>query len=241
MRYRVACTTMTALLLAGLVSLVGVPSVEALLVEVSQETSAGAGNFDSNVLGYIKPYTTSLTTTAFYQYGTPNAASYNGELNGGPAPVSSLSQVFLVNASDGLSLVVVHDRANDVGGGSTQTRWNLAGDSAAAVLADDPGEPITVTGGTQFDSTKNWAACCTDGYALGSLDGSWTMFGQFLAFDGGIDAWHAVDGDHHIILALILLHRIRLRQVPEPATSALFVAGAAGLAGAAWRASRRNS
>jgi len=238
MRRRIAWSTVAALLLAGVVSLVGVPSAEAILVEVSQETSAGAGDFNSNVLGYIAPYSTTLTTAAFYQYDSPIGSSYNGENNGGPVPVSELSQVFLVNASDGLSLVIVHDNPDDGSGGRTQTRWDLVGDTAAQRVADDPAEPLTVGGGgTQFDSTTNWLACCTDGYAIGSLDGPWTLFGQFLAFDDGIDAWQASDKDgHHIVLALILLHRIRLRQVPEPATSALLVAGLVGLAGAAWRA-----
>ena len=72
--------------------------------------------------------------------------------------------MFFLEASDGLSLVVVHDNPNDGSGGSTQTRWNLSGDTAAFVVNDDPGEGAVVSaGGTQFDSTKNWIACCTDG------------------------------------------------------------------------------
>jgi hypothetical protein len=188
------------------------PNSEAVQIRVSQESSAGAGDFDANILGFIDPFIIGLTTATFYQYGVPNGASYNGELNGGPNPVSSLSQVFLVDAADGLSLVVVHDNPNDGTGGSTQTRWNLSGDTAAQLQADDPGEPLAVSsGGTQFDSTKNWAPCCTDGYAIGSLDGGWAMFGQFLALPAGIDQWAAVSSDGgSIILELEVARRVRL-------------------------------
>ena len=70
---------------------------------VAQESSAGAGDFDANVLGFVDPFNTALTAAAFYQYHNPNLSSYNGELNGGPNGVDGLSQVFLVSASDGLS------------------------------------------------------------------------------------------------------------------------------------------
>ena len=107
-------------------------------IRVAQESAAGAGDFDANVLGFVNPFNTPLTHAGFYQYNVPNGASYNGELNGGPFPVSSLTQVFLVNASDGLGLYVVHDNPNDGSGGSTQTRWNLTGDVSAATTAAHP-------------------------------------------------------------------------------------------------------
>lgn len=200
---------------------------------ISQESGAGLGDFDANVLGFFDAFPTGLTAAGFYQYNTPNGASYNGELNGGPNPVSSLSQIFLVDAADGLSLFVVHDNPNDGSGGSTRTRWNLTGDTAAQVQADDPGEPVVVSmGGMQFDSTKNWVACCTDGYAIGSLDGDWTLFGQFLTTPTGITNWAVVSSDFSTTsLVLSPGRRVRLDRmsVPEPGTLALMTLGLIGI------------
>jgi hypothetical protein len=230
----------TAMAVAFL-GLAAAPDAEAVLIRVSQESSAGAGDFDANVLGFVDPFVTALSTGDFYQYGTPHGASYNGELNGGPNPVSSLSQIFLVDASDGLSLVVVHDNPNDGSGGSTRTRWDLlGGDTADFRLGDDPGEGLSVTGGTQFNSVKNWAPCCTDGYAIGSLDGMWTMYGQFTTAPTGITDWAVVDSDFSSVdLTLAPGQRVRLDPVPEPATVLLFSAGLAGLL--RFRRSRRKS
>ncbi|MFQ5329686.1 MAG: hypothetical protein ACE5D4_06845 [Thermodesulfobacteriota bacterium] len=154
---RIAILLVMAVMLCGLAV-----SAEAVSIRVSQESSVGSGDFDANVLGFVNSFSTTLTTSAFYRYGTPDAFSYNGDLNGGPATISSMSQAFLLDASDGMSLVVVHDKANDGSGGRTQTQWNLSGDpSAAFVQVDDPSEGVSVTGaGTQFNSNKYWLAAC---------------------------------------------------------------------------------
>ena len=155
--------TTTAVAFLMFVNMAGMSSdIQASLIRISQESLAGAGDFDANVLGNIDTFSTTMTAADFYQYGSPNAASYNGELNDGPLPVSSLSQIFLVDASDGLALMVVHDNPNDGTGGRTQTRW---------------------------------IGCCTDGYAIGSLDGDWALFGQSLATPTGITDWAVVSSD----------------------------------------------
>ena len=71
-------------------------------IRVSQESAAGLGDFDANILGTIDTFDTALSIAGFYQYNVPDGASYNGDLNGGPAPISSVTQGFFVNATDGL-------------------------------------------------------------------------------------------------------------------------------------------
>jgi hypothetical protein len=213
----------------AVIAMLAMASANASLIRVSQETAAGAGDFDSNVLGFISTYETTLTVAGFYSYNNgPNGASYNGELNGGPTPVSQMSQSFFVNGSDGLALVQVHDAANDGSGGSTTMQWILSGDTAAEVLADDPGEPIVVSaGGTQFDSTKNWIGCCTDGYAIGMLDGDWAMTGGFQSFVG-LGQWRATSADGNDI-ALDDALRVRFQTVPAPGVLGLLSVGLLGL------------
>ena len=188
-------------------------------VRVSQESSPGAGDFDANVLGYVSPYATSLSTVGYYQYGTPHAASFNG-----PAPMltSDRSHLFLADAADGLSLFVVHDKPNDGCGGFARMHWTLAGDTAGVRVPDDPSETVTVTGGgTIFDSHHGWDSCCTDGMAFGSLDGAWTMIGAMTGNLTGMDEWHVYSSDNSsIALSIELNRRVRLdyqRPIdPEP-------------------------
>lgn len=211
-------------------------NAHAASIRVSQESSAGAGDFDANVLGTIDPFITALTTAGFYQYNNPNGASYNGELNGGPNPVSSTTQVFFVDASDGLSLVVVHDNPNDGTGGNTSTQWNLSNDTAGfAAIDGESGDTFTVSaGGTQFDISNNWLDCCTDGYAIGALENNWELLGQFLTTPTGIDSW-AVIGNDFSSTSLVLDPGRRVRfdlvaDVPVPAPLALLGLGLVGVA-----------
>ncbi len=75
------------------------------VIRVSQESAAGAGDYDYNILGYITPYSTSYTAAGYYRYDY----SYIGNVNGGPLPQGSTALNFFVEASDGLSFVNVYD------------------------------------------------------------------------------------------------------------------------------------
>ncbi|CAD7774595.1 Repeat domain in Vibrio, Colwellia, Bradyrhizobium and Shewanella [Candidatus Methanoperedenaceae archaeon GB37] len=180
-------------------------------IRVSQESSPGAGDFDANLIGYVSPYTTTKSTAGYYQYGTPYGASFNG-----PAPplTSNRSHLFLAETTDGLSLFVVHDKPEDGSGGITRMHWTLAGDTAGVLAEDDPGETVTVSGGgTIFDSSHGWAPCCTDGMAFGSLDGTWTITGNFTnaIAETGMSEWHVYSSDNSSVpLALETGRRVRL-------------------------------
>ena len=197
--------------LLPLVATLGGTPQRILQIRISQETSPGAGNFDSNVLGFVSALNTDGTAAAFYMYGAagPNYG------NSVPKITANTSHLFFVNGSDGLALFVVHNtsnRAEHSSGGSAETLFNLLGGTARILLSDDAGEATSSEDGTTFTGHHEWASENTDGMVIGALPVGFTIIGQFTSPPSGLDGgWEVISSDGSTIpLHLVPGQRVRL-------------------------------
>ena len=201
------------------------PSYTGARVRVSQESAPGAWDFDANVLGYLLPFQTKHSCDHFYGYDANGATSYGGcyisfEL------AENRSHLYVAETSDGMSLIVIHDRENDPNGGSAEMLMGLMGDPDGAFRAveDDAGDYyVGDPGATYFEFSNSWGPCCTDGFIVRGLDGVWTLYIVFTEVDdtwgefwlAGINNWRAFSGDGtEIELALERDRVVRLELIP---------------------------
>lgn len=215
-------------------------------VRISQETSPGAGDFNKNVLGTMKPFETQATTEIFYGYAD---ACYCGDFIKLRLLPNRTQMVFL-DAADGMTFMVVHDDGEqDVDGGWTEMRFELIGDPDGMYRSvyDDPedvvpdsdiytGEP----GDRVFTSAHLWSQCCTDGDAFTGFGASdrppvygmkeyvpVSLLVQFTEVDGdpsttpivGVDTWTAVSANgQEFGLVLEEGRRVRFDVIQTPDT-----------------------
>ena len=219
---------------AAIVLAVGVESsaTASVLVEVSQESAVGAGDFNSNVLGYITPYAADLGDTVADYYGAGDDPILDF-LGPAPATTPDRSHLFLVSADDGLSLVVVHDDVDGTNRGAADTSFTLDGDLGGASITVRDGPPDTYTEtDPDFSAVHAWAAGHTDGLAITSLEGPWSMVMSITSYTD-LDSWAAYSSDGgQIDLVLEADRQVRLRAIPEPSTWliwSLLALGAVGL------------
>ena len=198
-------------------------SAQSAQIRVSQETSAGAGDFDSNIVGYIDAIVHASTIADFYAYGAPNAASYNSDsAHGGPADVPGNSLILFVAATDGLNLFHMHDGAGGDGGTVANT-CTMSTAGAAFTVVDDGESSVIVVAGTSFKTSRGWVGCCTDGAAMGDVAGVETIYAEFDSFSS-LNSWTALDGSSSIGLVFAADQRVRF-DVPAPAGVLLLGAG----------------
>jgi len=208
-------------------------SAMAATIRVSQESAPGLGDFDDHVLGSIEAFSSSNTINETYNYRN---ASFNGPLD----LTSNVSHLFLVEATDGLGLFSVHDRPRDGSGGNAQMQFDLQGDIASIISFDDPGELYT-SDDTRFTAQNRWIPCCTDGFAIGTLESDWTMFAQFTSLPIGLSSWQAFSASDTESIGLVIDpgRRVRLDRFPEvvdvPEPSAAIGLIALGLLGTGLR------
>jgi len=143
----------------------------------------------------ITPVTGPKQVTAFYQYGNPKGSSANTGFEQSNTTLFFLYQSDIPGAK--LALVVIHDKANDPGGGNAHL--SLSGVPGAVIsLYDDPThacdirtfDPIAGSG----EFSWCWGGCCTDGMVLGYLPESFTMQLQ-LSNMSGISKARILSGD----------------------------------------------
>lgn len=226
-------------LIAGAAVLgLALPAANAASYRLEQETAPNSGVFEK--VGNLTAFDqSSLSAAAAYAYGVANNFSYSGQVNGLPTAINDGARIFLVETSDGLSLFMVLDGIGDGSGGSASLDWTVSGDTALSLVNDDSSEAPT-TNGMDFSYDYAWASCCTDGFAIGSLDGDFGLEGTFTAYSG-LSVFEAVSGDNSTIgLTLANNQSVRLSAVPVPAALPLAAAGFAGLFGANARRRRRG-
>ncbi|MEM7622208.1 MAG: CARDB domain-containing protein, partial [Planctomycetota bacterium] len=186
------------------------------LIEVAQESSAGAGDFNNNVLDVLLAVPFTSTPQDFYAYDVPSDASWNGQ---SLDPVADRSHVIFAETTDGLTMFVVHDAVDDPSGGSATMAIDITGDPDGAFFSfvDDPGEgPSCPEGSMSCTSVLAWSDCCTDGYAVSGLDGGFVLTTSFSSFTG-MGEWvaYSADGDE-TALVLESDRRVRFRQLALP-------------------------
>lgn len=146
------------------------------MIRVSQESSAGAGDWEQNVLGVIRPWQTSQTPSDFYAYGSPIAASFNGT---NITLVEGQCHVFFVQtpAPTNLCLFIVLDRPGGAGGHAktfVRTVPNMPSLMRPPELEDDTND-CTCSRSQPSQmlqwSKRPWTGADTDGLVYRGIDG----------------------------------------------------------------------
>jgi len=194
---------------------------DAIRIRVSQESRAGTGDFHQHILGHIGAMTSGAGVDEVYAYNELSRFSFNGKR---PVLRADVSHLFFVEATEGLTLFIVHDAVNNPDGGSAAMRIQVVGNHNATrfLVRDDAfseSDTYAVRGNnTDFYTWHNWYACCTDGVVLGPFAGQWKVYVQFIGDENdpggepvdGLAKWEALSNKENILLELERGRRVLL-------------------------------
>ncbi len=206
----------------ALLILLFVVSASATPIRVSQESAPGAGDFDSNVLGYITAFD-APSQTPFQIYGY-DGFSYTGTI---VPSVDNTQQTFFVNTAQGLSLFHVIDGIYGGFSGEAYLLFQVFNDTVDIQIFDDIGELTLGGGGTTVTGNFVFNNCCTDGVVFGALDGNqWVVHIENTAPTVALrEGWRIVGANQTFSVSDDPNRRVRFDAVPEPGAIALLGSG----------------
>ncbi|GJM18365.1 MAG: hypothetical protein DHS20C14_05780 [Phycisphaeraceae bacterium] len=185
-----------------------------VIVEVAQESTAGTGDWDSNFLTLIKAIETTQTANGYYNWSSSTGTF--GPPAGEPLPAldADTAHLFMVDGSDGASVFQVYDtNVLSLTVNAADTTWALSGDTAAYLAQDGPqsNQDQYTSNGTDFTTHHGWGNSKTDGFAIGILEGDWSML---VEIDSHVDLldWVTISADgSRFSLGLTADRRVRLQ------------------------------
>lgn len=218
-------------------------------IRVGQESSPGAADFDNQVVGVLRPSSSPVGVAPkvgdFYFYGNHyNAESFGGMMSVDPAqPMSGVpgqSSLVFLDAAEGLSLAVIHDRTeagpangclsdpptDDIGGHAEMYLKfaGIIGTLSDTVLDGESDDAFVLSEeDLSFTAMNNWDYLDTDGFAISGLDGDWNCLVEFTELEdagtpaiSGLTSWVALTTDGTPIeLALAADRRVQFTKINQ--------------------------
>lgn len=161
-------------------------------IQVAQESAAGAGDFDSHVVGTVDAYVTTGTVASYYQYdGTSSGRTANPDLRSFRNQVNTM----FVVGSDGLGFITIHGPRR--GGGSAgdllaSSQHDLSVGTFLTPLdvRDDATDTFTfANGNTRLTATTVAGGSSSDGFASRFTEAEPVILSQLLSFSNNVEGW----------------------------------------------------
>ncbi|MEZ6165389.1 MAG: GC-type dockerin domain-anchored protein [Phycisphaerales bacterium] len=183
-------------------------------IELSVETAAPTAASSHRSATATRPSRFDTDIDTLYEWSNAEEFYHGAD----PALTIDQSHLFLTVAPGGLSLVNVYDGVGTNAGGRAEMRMEFTGVTPDYVSRDDPSGDLYRGAGTSVLETRhNWSSPNTDGWAIGPLQGSWSVDISFAdGFTGepeidGLTSWTFFDRlGASIALPLELDRRVRI-------------------------------